>query len=226
MPSPSQPDFARSTSPSRTPTRSSCPSGCPGYSPTCRTARRSGSESCLASNAMFAGDQFAGFVRPALLPNAAWVAFATVLNWPVLRMLGGSTSKVTYFLKTLASAFRERRISEHIPDSLFSARDCNLPRVYLIHTPFHQRLIQKQAGEPAFGRLPHLQRVPEGHAAGLRSDDGADPHGHPDRNYAGLCLPLPSGWRLQLFRVMLAMSLYAWPQYLQVNLSFSPPSYG
>ena len=34
----------------------------------------------------------------------------------------------------------------------------------------------KQTGEPALGRLAHLQGVPEGHAAGLRPHDGADPH--------------------------------------------------
>lgn len=34
----------------------------------------------------------------------------------------------------------------------------------------------EQAGEPAVARLPHFQRVPEGHAAGLRANDVADPH--------------------------------------------------
>ena len=34
----------------------------------------------------------------------------------------------------------------------------------------------KQAGEPPRSRLPHLQRIPERHTAGLGADDGADPH--------------------------------------------------
>ncbi len=40
----------------------------------------------------------------------------------------------------------------------------------------HQIYASKQAGELPLGRLPHLQRVPEGHAARLRAHDGADPH--------------------------------------------------
>lgn len=42
--------------------------------------------------------------------------------------------------------------------------------------PFHQRPSLKQAGEPPLGRLPHLQGVPEGYAAGLGPDDRSDPH--------------------------------------------------
>lgn len=34
----------------------------------------------------------------------------------------------------------------------------------------------KQAGEPSLGRLPHLQSVPEGYAAGLGPNDRTDPH--------------------------------------------------
>ena len=41
----------------------------------------------------------------------------------------GQHIEIAHFLKALASDLRERRISEHIPDSLFSARECNLPRV-------------------------------------------------------------------------------------------------
>lgn len=87
----------------------------------------------------------------------------------------GQHLEIAHFMNPLASSLRERRISESSPDSLSIAKEYIPQRVSVIATPFHQRPILKQAGEPAFGRLSHLQSVSEGNPV-LGPHDRADPH--------------------------------------------------